>query len=222
MGIGAAGLPFLGGSTDSVPAPSSHGVVFFTPHPDDETLAGGPLLATLGFAPLVVAMTGGGASAARAKTGLSESDFIAARLREQAAAVTALGGAVDQTCPLRDGKVTCDDAYAVMLPYVQQNPGAVFATTSPNDLHPDHHACGQALRRLTNDYRIKALWCYSMASAVPARPEIVVHDGTHKTSLALAEYMHLDPKAGRYAIGARSVLSQIKAQEGALVSRCHL
>lgn len=55
-------------------------------------------------------------------------------------------GAASSTAPTTPEGV--DAAEAVIRRYVADYPGAIFWSMSPTDDHPDHAACGKALRRL--------------------------------------------------------------------------
>lgn len=128
-------------------------MIFFSPHPDDEVLAGGALIAATPDT-LIIPVTAGGASGARARTDLSQTSFEIARLVEQAQAACALGATRIAAVPsalYKDGHVTTSGALALMRIWHGRHPGAVLATTSVLDDHPDHKACAMALDVLENE-----------------------------------------------------------------------
>lgn len=130
--------------------PPSARVVAVVPHPDDEVLGCGGLLAhtvAAGREPVVVAVTDG--EAARGGVDL---ELAARRRREQRAALDVLG--VDDASVLR-----CGVPDAAVGDHVDVLIAALSAIVSPADLlvapwtgdgHPDHVACGVAARQVAN------------------------------------------------------------------------
>jgi LmbE family N-acetylglucosaminyl deacetylase len=123
-------------------------VVFVAPHPDDETLAAGGLLASLAEAKLsvtVVAVTDGDA----AYDPGGDSDLGALRCREQTAALALLG--IPESHILRLG---LPDRFVhqhepVLIPRlvtILETVGRDATLIAPwsNDFHPDHIAVGHA------------------------------------------------------------------------------
>jgi len=123
--------------------PRLHTIVL-APHPDDETLGAGRLIASQrsrGVPVTVMAVTDGEAAYAEAE-GLG-----ALRHAEQEAALAELG--VERRdilrLHLRDGAVAAsEDVLVRLLKPVVKYPGLLVAPWS-RDLHPDHEACGRRL-----------------------------------------------------------------------------
>jgi LmbE family N-acetylglucosaminyl deacetylase len=126
--------------------PRLHTIVL-APHPDDETLGAGRLIASQrsrGVPVTVMAVTDGEAAYAEAE-GLG-----ALRHAEQEAALAELG--VERRdilrLHLRDGAVAAsEDVLVRLLKPVVKYPGLLVAPWS-RDLHPDHEACGRAAERI--------------------------------------------------------------------------
>jgi len=120
------------------------------PHPDDETLGTGGLLASLqeqGIPVTVVAVTDG-ERAYRNAHGLAE-----IRDREQGQALTRLGVSPEQTIRLRlpDSDVARYEDVIVerLLPLISRETHILAPWTG--DFHPDHEVCGRAAERLAQE-----------------------------------------------------------------------
>ena len=175
-------------------------VVALSPHPDDETLAMGALLAclaSLGLSVHVVPVTAGEASGVRAELGWDVPTFQAARLAEQQHACTALGAVQDGCLYAPDGGVTDAIAQQAVAQVRAQYPGALIVTTSPDDTHPDHAALGRAAAT-----DALSVLCMSMAFRVWPRNVNTLTDPTGRLIVAARAY------TTGAAIGARSVPSQ--------------
>jgi len=121
--------------------------IVISPHPDDETLGAGGLIAMQrrrGVDVKVVAVTDGEA-AYRDSTGLGE-----LRSSEQTAALAALGVPGDGIIRmgLRDSKVSpsVDVLIDRLRPYLR--PKTLLVAPWSRDPHPDHEACGRAAQML--------------------------------------------------------------------------
>ncbi len=133
------------------------GLVVVAPHPDDEVLGAGGLLAlaaSAGFDVTVVAVTDGGASHPGSPT-LRADQLRALRPRESVAALAELGL---HTEPVRlgvpDGHVAehedaiTDALVAVVDEVTDGSPGTPWVvSTWRGDGHPDHEATGRAAAR---------------------------------------------------------------------------
>lgn len=133
------------------PAPVPTIVV--APHPDDETLAAGGLIARLRScgAPVQVIAVTDGENAYEGDTGLGP-----VRVLEQQRALQRLGVAADaiHRLRLRDSGVTEleSDLERRMEPLLA---GAEHIVAPwPNDFHPDHEAAGRVALQLANKYAI--------------------------------------------------------------------
>lgn len=166
-------------------------VVFYSPHPDDETLSMGLAMVhylAAGFDVHLVSMNRGGNGGPLGSfnggnvCNWGEHAYLHDPLREgyPVLTATALGearlkearsalGAMSTITPnpgVAKGQVfhhegglpdafgstptAVADAQAVIAGYVAAYPAAFHHTMSPTDDHPDHAACGQALRNLKN------------------------------------------------------------------------
>ncbi|WP_051063195.1 PIG-L deacetylase family protein [Ilumatobacter nonamiensis] len=126
-------------------SPPPRRTIVLAPHPDDESLSSGGLVAlqrARGLEVVVVAVTDG--EAAYDPDG---DDHLASRRRaEQCSALRVLG--VDQSAIERlgvpDGRVAeSEDAVRDRLEKLLR-PGDLLVTTWNRDVHPDHEACGRA------------------------------------------------------------------------------
>ncbi len=113
------------------------------PHPDDETLAAGGLIARLthsGVNVTVIAVTDG-ENAYRQKDGLA-----ALRIKEQESALIRLGVEPARICRLRfvDSAVSKQEESLRMALCELISPGSLVLAPWIGDFHPDHEACGRA------------------------------------------------------------------------------
>lgn len=217
--------------TQSMATPEgvSDPVVFFSPHADDETLAMGPAVERAvadGRHVVVVLVTDGRASGARAFTDLGVAEFSAARDREFLAACAALG--VPQTqvflAHCVDGALTEALARTVVGTWTGLFPAGRFCATTWTDAHRDHAALGAALRDLapttTGDVRFYVKpdeW-----DATTPRPAVTVEHAPGTAYLAACdEYARVDHAAGRYGIGVLSVPGSWTRRRASDESRWH-
>lgn len=139
-------LPTLSGLKAFTPGDAP--VLLLSPHPDDESLATGGLLAAQrerGVPVTLVAVTDGEHAYAES-TGLGT-----IRIQEQTAAALRLGIAKDDIVRLHitdsSVKVYQDELVERLLPLVSRETHIVAPW--PRDFHPDHEACGEAALELT-------------------------------------------------------------------------
>jgi len=133
---------------DSLPAwtpPPLHTVVI-APHPDDETLGAGGLIAHLRSRSIdvtVIAVTDGENAYA------DDIDIRLIRRREQTAALNRLGVPASSIhrLHLTDSDVTaCEDTLvSLLLPHISATTHVLAPW--PRDFHPDHEACGRAAQK---------------------------------------------------------------------------
>src|ERR1700760_3690731 len=123
--------------------PGDSPLLFVSPHPDDETLAAGGLLASQrqrGIPIRLIAVTDGELAYGE------DPDLAKIRTQEQTLAAQRLGIAANHVVRLRltDSGLTAqfDELVNRLLPYVSA-PTHVLAPW-PGDFHPDHEACGNA------------------------------------------------------------------------------
>jgi len=127
--------------------PGTAPVLLLSPHPDDETLGAGALIASLaaqGHPITVVAVTDG-------ENAYPDNDGLAAtRIREQAEALRILsnGTATLHRLHLTDSGVTpqTNRLIEALTPLVTPQTHLIAPWTG--DFHPDHEACGQAAAEL--------------------------------------------------------------------------
>ena len=123
--------------------PEEQATVVISPHPDDETLAAGGLIAMLRCRQIPVtllAVTDGEAAYP------DQPDLGRTRQLEQARAAEALGIARDAVIRLgfRDSAVA--DSESVLTDRIERyiNSDTLIVAPWPHDPHPDHEACGRA------------------------------------------------------------------------------
>jgi len=147
----ASWLPALDALPDwSIPVSPGRAVVI-APHPDDETLGAGGLLATLverGWEVLVVAVTDGEAAYGHdAASGPGGPELARRRRDEQARALRALAGGDGVTVhrlSVADGAV--GDHLGSLVDSLRRDLDGADLCVAPLawDGHPDHDACGEA------------------------------------------------------------------------------
>lgn len=136
-------------AADAVIGPEIDRVVVVAPHPDDEVLACGLLLATavdLGIDVRVVAVTDGEA----AYPGHDPVELADLRRGEQLAALAELGIGADcvHRAGLPDGRVADHVPFLAEIIAARCSTGTLLVAPSVHDWHPDHEACGAAVRHL--------------------------------------------------------------------------
>ena len=208
-------------------------VIWYAPHPDDETIyMGGSISLERRRRNIVVVMTRGGASKAWEKINahvahpLDAEGFQQARQRELAAAVAALGvGPGDLLVhDLPDSGVEVDAARRIIRSMAARYPGAQHRTMSYLDPHPDHRACGQALR---DAYRAGEVSdCVFHLPVLVVSPDLgapVTFDAAavERKRAALREYEVWNPSRHRYALGAHSVAQLIRKHYNDPIERVH-
>lgn len=214
----------------AAPAGTTAPVVFLVPHADDETLTMGPAVERAvdeGNYVVVVLVTDGRASAARALTGLSVEEFSAARDREFLAACEVLGVPQEQVFLAHcvDGELGPALARSVVATWTGLFPAGRFGTTSWTDGHRDHAALGAALRDLAPTVTGQVRFYVKpdeWATPRDDRPALTSERATGSGYLAACdEYARVDPAAGRYGIGQASVPEVFALRRAADDSRWH-
>jgi LmbE family N-acetylglucosaminyl deacetylase len=219
-------------------APSSRPdreVIFYSPHPDDETLSMSVLIAShvlAGRAVHVVLLSDGRTSnayplvnarlVAEHRTPLTRAQFGAARVRELRAAVAAMGvPAADVHLETVPDAMTVADLTPVIQRYRARYPAAGHYTMSWTDTFAPHAHLGEALRRLAvahpHDYP-DTRWAVSRLHwhepAVRAlKPWSTTGSAKARSRVrsAAAAYGVWAPGRGRYRIGYTSVQPQFRA-----------
>jgi LmbE family N-acetylglucosaminyl deacetylase len=190
-----AGLPpFISGG-----AP----MLLLSPHPDDESLAAGGLLAAQcerGVAVTLVAVTDGEHAYAEGE-GLGE-----VRIREQTLAAARLGISAEDILRLHlpDSGVMTETLVERLLP--QTSSMTHIVAPWPRDFHPDHEACGEAaleLRRRTGA-RLTFYFFWTWHRGAPALLEdleLQVFPLTPAQQLAKAEALAMHVSQLQHASG---------------------
>ena len=137
----------LGGVSPWTPA--RRPTVVIAPHPDDEALAAGGLIAglrELGVEVTVIAVTDG----ERAYGDAVDRSLGQLREREQTAALARLGVAPDRIVRLRlpDSEVATHQAEVVRRLRPLLSAEMQLIAPWPGDFHPDHESCGRAAQEL--------------------------------------------------------------------------
>lgn len=209
-------------------------VVWYVPHPDDETLfMGASLYRQRRRRNLVVVLTQGGASKAletvnaKLEAPLDREAFMRGRARELRAALRALHVAEDDVhlLDLPDGGVTEEAVAAVIAEMARAHPRASHRTMSYLDPHPDHAAAGRALRAAHDRGEVaEAVFHLPVPLVDERRGEAVAfaEAGMARAKrAAIREYERWEPEAGRYAIGGHSVASLMREQYREPAERVH-
>lgn len=278
-------------------------IVFFGPHPDDETLSAGLAMVSYlagGCDVHVVGMSRGAVTAASVKLdgsgvcgydnythnpvgehyAVPTSDQIGTIRVNEAKSATGAMATITPSAGVSAGVMTYHEGHPTtgFLPdlygstgtntipgltctadgvalaqtliknYVDNYSNTFFFTMSPTDDHPDHAACGQALRNLKNDnvnicpgsggltyaqalvnsrfFVSRLYWDYSKNPDVAAQPDLQwFNAGTRKTDCdntlrnqVIRCYSAWNPAEGSFGIGYHQVVNQFLANFGPGVS----
>jgi len=183
---------------DAAAVPLPGRAVVVAPHPDDEVLGVGGLLATWaarGVEVVVVAVTDGDGSHPGSPT-LHPDELVARRREERAAALDRLGlGAVTVvSVGLPDGGVERRRGELTHRLVDVLRPGDLCLAPRPDDGHPDHDAAGAAARRATTVTGTRlagfAVWLWHWAR--PDEPGVSWADAVR---VPLPEWAHTAKRA---------------------------
>ncbi len=177
----SAWMPLLG-TLPSWQPPRRHALII-APHPDDETLGAGGMIARLrsrGTEVTVVAVTDG----ENAYT--DTPDLGRVREREQTAALARLGVGPDHIRRLRflDSGVAASEHLLVEVLLTLVTADMHVVAPWRKDFHPDHEACGRAAETVSKTKRAQ-LTSYFFWTWHRGTPEVL--DGVRLVSLALNE-----------------------------------
>ncbi len=204
-------------------------VVWYTPHPDDETLfMGGAIHKEIqsGKENILVLFTRGGASRVIHNINeelpadhekLTEEQFMQARVNEFLLAADLLGVKPENVIVLdyADGTLAEEEIYRVILDLAERYPGASHRTLSWHDDHPDHAALGKALLRAYREgavaeARFFLKFEFIRAAGTGLRFNYLYGEHFPAKKEALEAYGKWDPGRGWYAIGQTSVSDYFK------------
>lgn len=192
-------------------------VVWYVPHPDDESIfMGGAIAADRDRRHVVVLLTRGEASqairgvSARLGRALTVEELVTAREREFRAALGHLGADPDDVvrAELPDGGLTADSVLGVVRRQARRHRGASHRTMSYLDVHADHSAAGRGLRRAHQLGVVEdARFYLPVPQQLDERATRVALDrrAVAAKTAAMGEYQLWAPEQGRYAVGWRSV-----------------
>jgi LmbE family N-acetylglucosaminyl deacetylase len=124
--------------------------------------------------------------------------------------------------PASDGgeSITYNEAKAIIQSYIDQYPDADHYTLSYHDIHPDHAACGQALRDLYNEgaitYNVRFVISVATLNDLKAQGKPMIGakdlptnaDITKRVRNACRCYAAWAPNVDSYAVGYHSVSQQ--------------
>ena len=204
-------------STDSASAVTAkRPIIAYSPHPDDESLAMGPLLAVYrwraGLPVYIVTMCNGDGTAVKAILNMNEGQMGQARALENEAATLKLVGRAASRSWISDGTLTIEYAQHVIRLMAQAFPGATHVTTSSYDTQPDHVTAARALAGLQLELGLDAFYCLSHGHVADAPAPLYTVRATGAALTALhgsaAAYRLVNPTIGRYGVAYRSVPSE--------------
>lgn len=168
--------------------PPTTRTVVVVPHPDDEVLACGGLIATqraAGVPVVIVAVTDGEAS----HDGVDREHMRRQRQSEQQDALGILGVSVDdaQRLGLPDGEVPANEHRLMELLLGIVKPQDLLVAPWVHDHHSDHEACGRAAQRVARLHR-----CSTVGSLVwgPVRTDPLESPPGPLLELALSPALH--------------------------------
>lgn len=208
-------------------------VVWYVPHPDDETIFMGGAIASLrDCRHVVVLLTRGDASQAiigissKLAQPLTLEEFVAARDREFVAAIRHLGVAARDVVRLGlpDGGLTEQAVLEVIRNQARRHRGASHRTMSYLDVHPDHASAGRALREAHRLAVVdEAVFYLPVPQVVDERaPQVDLDERARAAKeAALREYQLWEPDRGRYAVGRRSVSELLTYHRRTPIERSH-
>jgi LmbE family N-acetylglucosaminyl deacetylase len=240
--VGAAAVPRFGIAAAS--RPGDREVIFYSPHPDDETLTLGVLVAShvlAGRKVHVVLFTDGRDSRAfpvvnarlkaEHRAPLTRAQFGAARVRECRAACAALGVPSANVHFEALTAVAVANATAVIRSYQRRFPDAGHYTISWTDTFAAHGNLGEALRRLRRadpktyfDTRwgvSRLHWGEPALRACRPWSSTSTAAARARVGAAVASYDVWSPAHGRYRISYTSVAPQFRALKADVRSMLH-
>jgi LmbE family N-acetylglucosaminyl deacetylase len=204
-------------------------VIWYLPHPDDETIGMADSIVQsvqAGNTNYFIYFSHGAGSLARhdlqgpdgRRIALTREEFGAARMRETLAALQALGVDPSQVLFLDypDGSIPPEAVQRIMRLFAELYPGSIHRTVSVLDPHEDHQTLARALRELASEDKIdihpEFFHVYihrrrDLPAGVEKRP--IQHREVKER--ALAELSLWDPEQGRYGIAARSTPDLVEA-----------
>lgn len=235
--IEGSGVTEVAEITNKAEASSTPPVIWYTPHPDDETLSmGGHIYKhhQVGRQNIVVLLTKGEGTNAisdindklelEGYSTIGTTQLKNARVQEFNLAIDRL--AVDQVYiyELPDGGVTKSAVYNIIQDMENTYPGASHKTMTYHDDHSDHAAAGEALLQFYNDGKTSDARFYIKRQQHGTVPGYGVsfNDGMRQAKRrALSAYKIWYPEEGFYSVGYISVPGSFDAQYDNPVERYH-
>ncbi len=151
-------------------------VLVLAPHPDDEVFGcGGAIIRhrQQGHSVRVVIVTDGSAAVAHPDE-TARAAYIASRQQESNAAAAILGCDAPEFWGIPDRQLVADEAFIQRLvEYFQQHQIQRVYTTSPWEVHPDHHALAQAVISAAQRYEAALQLCF-YEIGVPLFPNLLI------------------------------------------------
>jgi len=209
-------------------------VIWYLPHPDDETLGMADSIyqsVLAGNDNLFIYFSKGTGSMARfsltgpdgQKHTLTTEEFGQARAAEALAALAVLGIRPDQVTFLdyQDGNIPQKDAEAIMRTMAKLYPGSIHCTVHILDLHPDHQTLAKALATVAREDGIEIsaqfFHVYVYRSQLPMdqlnKKPVLYPEIKEK---AIDEFGRWEPEQNRYAIGMASTPDLFHAARSSL------
>lgn len=195
-------------------------VLVLSPHPDDDVLGCGGLLASLsetGAKIKVIYFTDG---ARGTRSGKRNENLVAEREEEAREAGKVLGVGEEKFLRLSDSKLTADLSLAAQIRReIEFDKPDLLLAPSPEELHPDHHAIAEALNLALKNFDGQVnIWLYEVWGIGRINRLFVIDDFVDKKRealkchrsqmkvkhydeaiLALDKYRGLSMGAGEYA-----------------------
>lgn len=192
-------------------------IIIVAPHPDDETLGCGGLIAACADLQLplqIVSVTNGEGSHPHSSQWNSKR-LAQLRRREQYQALRALGlkSPAIHHCNLADGKVGRQPRHVMskvrtqIVESVSQSDNAALFVTSPDDNHSDHQACARLVNSIKQNYRRIQVFYYTIWPSASW--------SSHKQGKLATEQWHLDIRPALRR--KKNAILSFKSQRGLVI-----
>ena len=218
----------------AVLAAANQTVIWYLPHPDDETIGMADSIyqsVNAGNTNFFIYFSHGESSLARhylrgpdgSTVDLGSEEFGTARMRETLAALAVLGVHPGQVLFLDypDGNIPREPVEQTMRLFAQLYPGSIHRTVSLLDPHEDHQTVARALAALAREEGLDInpeyfhVYIYRLRDLPPGVEKRPIQHKEAKER-ALAELSLWDPDQGRYGIAAQSTPDLVAAARRSL------